>query len=98
MPPEIVRQLLWSAILFPRTFQLKRVRIHQENAARAVSAGGTKSAPINAVGTTMNCMRGSVSGLLDEFFGLDHLHYFWLPRVRLRIQDVNPGGTDARYD
>jgi hypothetical protein len=38
VPPEVVCQLLWAAILFPLALQLKRVRVHRENATGAVSA------------------------------------------------------------
>src|SRR5579862_6080540 len=91
VPPEIVSELLWATILFPRPFQLKRVRVHQENASRAVSASRSESASVDVVRPAMKGVRRRVAGLLDELFGLDHLHNFRLLWIRLRIQDVNPG-------
>src|SRR4051794_38091949 len=98
VPPEVVSQLLRATILFPRTLQLECVRIHQENAAGAVSASGSECASVNAIWSAMNCVRRGVSSLPDELFGLDHLHNLRLPRVRLRIEDVDPRGSDSRYD
>ena len=98
MPPEIVRQLLRTTILFPLPLQLEGVRIHQENAAGAVSAGRSKGAPIDAVWSAMNRVGRRVAGLADEFFRLDHLHDLWLFGISLRIQDVNPRRSDAGND
>ena len=46
----------------------------------------------------MNRMGRGVPGLLDELFGLDHLHDLRLLGVRLGIEDVNSRRTDARHD
>src|SRR5215467_14736447 len=79
VPPQIVSQLLWAAILFPRPLQLKRVRIHQENASRAVSASRSECAPVDGVRSTMKCMRRRVAGLLYELVRLNHLHTLLVP-------------------
>src|SRR6516225_7363581 len=91
VPPEVVCQLLWATILFPGTLQLKRVRVHQENATGAVSASRSECAPVNAVRSTMKRVGRRVASLLYELFGLDHLHNLRLPGIRLRVQNVNPG-------
>ena len=91
-------KLLRATILFPLALQLKCVRVHQKNAAGAVSAGRSECAPIDAVGPAMNGMGRGVARLLDELFRLDHLHDFRLFGVRLGIQDVNPRRPDARHD
>src|SRR5205823_3997008 len=83
--PEVVSQLLWATILFPGPPQLKRVRVHQENATGAVSASRSECAPVDAVRSTMKCVGRRVAGLLYELFGLDHLHDLWLPGIRFRI-------------
>src|SRR5215468_8305245 len=91
VPPEVIGQLLWATILFPRALQLKCVRIHQENATRGVSGRRSECAPVNAVWSTMKCVGRSVTGFLCELLGLDHLRNLRLPGIRFRIQDVNPG-------
>src|SRR5580765_4716357 len=98
LPPEVVSQLLWATILFPGALQVKRVRVHQEDATRAISASRPEGAPVDAVWSTMKCMRRRIAGLLYKLFGLDHLHNLWLLGIRLRIQDVDPGRPDARDD
>src|SRR5438270_12060944 len=62
VPPEIVSQVLWTTILFPRPLQLKRVRVHQENATGAVSIGRSECAPVDGVRSTMKRMGGRVAG------------------------------------
>ena len=84
--------------LFPLALQLERVRVHQENATGAVSAGRSECASIDAVWPAMNRMGRGVAGLLDELFGLDHLHDLRLLGVRLGIEDVDPRRPDAGYD
>src|SRR6267142_263310 len=98
MPPEIIGELLWTAILFPWPLKLKRIRVHQENAARAVSAGRAQRAAIDAIGAAMNGVRRCVAGFFDELFRLNHLHDLRLPRGLLRVQDMNPGRADTRHD
>src|SRR5215471_2668091 len=98
VPPKIVSQVLWATILFPGSLQLKRIRIHQENASGAVSVGGSERTPVDGVRATMKCVRRSVAGLLDEFLRLDDLHNLRLLGIRLRIQDVYPGRPDAWDD
>src|SRR5437868_8956781 len=60
VPPKIVSQLLWAAILLPRSLQLKRVRVHQEDATGAVSVCRSECAPVDGVRSTMKRMRGLV--------------------------------------
>ena len=98
VPPEVVGQILWAVVLLPRALQLKRVGIHQEDAAGTVAAGRTERAAIDAVGATMNGVWRCVARLFNELFRLDHLHDLGMIGVRFRIQDVNPGRPDARHD
>src|SRR5579862_3608418 len=91
VPPEIVSQLLGATILFPRPFQLKGVRVHQENASGTVSASRTEGASVDRVRSTMKGVRRRVAGLLDELFGFDHLYNLRLLGIGLRIKNVNPG-------
>src|SRR5207237_9038568 len=46
----------------------------------------------------MNGVWPWLAGLLDELFRLDHFHDLGMIWVRFRIQNVNPGRPDARYD
>ena len=46
----------------------------------------------------MNRVGRGIAGLLDELFGLDHLHDLRVLGVRFRIEDVDPRRTDAGHD
>src|SRR3954469_130718 len=74
VPPEIVGELLRTAILFPWPLQLERIRIHQENSAGSISIRRTERAPIDTVRTTVDGVRGGIAGFLDELLRLNHLH------------------------
>src|ERR1700761_664827 len=63
VPPEVVGELLRAAILFPGSLQFEGVSVHQENAARAVSAGRPECAAIDTVRSTVNGMRRGVASL-----------------------------------
>ena len=98
VPPEVIGQALRASVFFPGSLQLKCVGIHEEDAAGAVAAGRAERAAVNSVGPAMNRVWRRVACLLDEFFRLDDLHDLGMIGVRFRIEDVNPGGRDARHN
>src|ERR1700674_478740 len=98
VPPKVIGQILWAAVLLPGSLQLKRVGIHQEDTARAVAAGRTEGATIDAVRATMNGVWRCVARLFNKFFRLDYLHDLGMVGVLFGIQDVNPGRADARHN
>jgi hypothetical protein len=98
VPPEVVRELLRPALLLPRPFQIKRLGVHEKDAAGAVAARRAERAAVHTVRPAVNSMGRAVAGLLDELFRLDHLYQLRLLRVGLRVEHVNPGRADAWDD
>src|SRR5260370_15968990 len=72
--------------------------IHHEDGGWTVADSRTQGVAVNANGTTMNIVWRCITRFFDELFRLNHLHDLGMIWVRLRIQDVNPGRPDARYD
>ena len=98
VPPEVVRQLLRTAIQLPPAANVERLGIHQEDAARAVAVGRAERAHVDAVRSAVHRVRRGVAGPLGERLRLDHLHDLRLPRIGLRVEDVNPRRVDPRHD
>src|SRR5262249_24620605 len=98
MPPEVISKLLRTAALFPLPAQVERVCIHQENTARSVSVGRAEGASIDTIRAAMNSVGRSVTGLLDELFGLDRLDDFRLLRILFRIENVNARRSDPWHN
>src|SRR5215472_14369600 len=57
VPPEIVCKILRAAVFLPRSLQLERIGIHQEDSAGTVAAGRPERAAIDGVRATMNGVR-----------------------------------------
>src|ERR1700733_5136348 len=101
VPPEIVMQLLRSAVDLPTAEDLERFAIHDEDARGtvcAIFAAATKRADVNPFRPTMNGMRPRVAGLFEDFLRLDDLMDLRLGGMRLCIDYINTRGADARND
>ena len=98
VPPEVVGEVLGSAVAFPSAFDLERLRVEDENPARTVAVGVAKGVDIDAVGTAMGRVRPAVAGLADDLGGVDDLDEPRAPGVGLRIEDVDAGRAHARHD
>src|ERR1700686_3149851 len=91
MPPEVVTEILWSAIDFPLPQYVEAVRIEDENAAGPVPVWCPKRAYEDAVRATVHCVWTAVSGARRDGFGLNHLYDLWFSRIGLGINNVNAG-------
>src|SRR5580704_8107352 len=81
VPPEVVRQILRATIDFPFSQNLKAVRIHDKNSARALTGSGAKRAAKNSLGTAMHGVRAAVAGAFGEDIRFNHLDDFRTARV-----------------
>src|SRR5829696_7195784 len=90
MPPEVIRQVLRSAIALPATLNLERLWIEHEDAAGAVAVSVAERVDVDAVGPAVHGVRTAVTGLPDDLLGLDHLHEGRLPRIGCGVEDVDP--------
>src|ERR671910_11912 len=88
VPPKVVGEVLRSPIDFPAPQGIKAFVVHDEDAARAISIGGTKSTHINALRAAMDGVGAAVTRTLVHLVGLYHLDDARLPRVGLGVDDV----------
>ncbi len=97
MPPEIISQLLRSAVDLPAAQHLEGLVVHQEDAARPVARGIAERADIDALRPAMDGVDARVAGLLGDLLGLDHPHDLGRARIGLGVDDVQARGAQARH-
>ena len=71
VPPEVVRELLGSAVLLPRALHVERLVVEQEDAAGRVALGVPERVHVDAVRAAVARVRAAVAGLARHFDGLD---------------------------
>ena len=98
VPPDVVGELLRSAIEFPSAANVEGLRIEDERATGAVAVGRAERAQEDAVRSAVHGVRRGIAGPLRKRFRLDHLHDLWRPRIGLRVENVNARRVDARHD
>ena len=101
VPPEIVVQVLGSAINLPAAKDVKRLAVHNEHARWPIGAiltAAAESADVDAFRTTMNGVGPRVAGLLEHLVGLDDLVDFCRGGIGLRIHDINARGAEPGND
>src|SRR5215510_396005 len=101
VPPEIVVQVLGSAINLPTAKDVKRLAVHNEHARWPIGAiftAATERADVDAFRTAMNSVGPRVAGLLEHLVGLDDLVDACLGGIGLRIHDINPRGAEPGDD
>ncbi len=98
VPPEVVRQLLRSAIFLPSPFDLECLGVEHEDAAGRVAVGVAKGVDVNAVRPAVHRVRPAVAGLLNDLLRLDHLDEARLPWVRRGVENVDARRSHAGHD
>src|SRR3712207_1356124 len=92
VPPEVVGEVLWTALDFPASQGLKALVIHDEDATRAIPIGGTKRTHVNALGTAVNSVGAAVARAPVQLIRLYHLDDARLSRLGLGVDDVEEIG------
>ena len=101
IPPEIIVQRLRTAIELPPPEDIECLAVHDEDAGRSVGAGfaaAAERADVDAFRPAVDGVGPRVAGLVEDFLRLDDFVNLRFCGVRLGIDDVNPGGADARND
>ena len=98
VPPEVVRQLLRSAILLPPPFDLECFGVEHEDAAGAVAVSVAQRVDVDAIRPAVRGVRAAVAGLPDDLLGLDHLDEARLPRVGRGVENVDSRRSHAGHD
>src|SRR3712207_4262528 len=89
VPPEIVGEVLRTALDLPAPKGLKALVIHDEDTARALPVGGTKSTHVDALRTAVYGVGAAVARAAVQLVGFDHLDDARLSRVGLGVDDVH---------
>src|SRR5438874_7573361 len=98
IPPEVIVQLLRTAIELPPPEDIERLAIHDEDAGRSVGSGLAAAAEGTDIDTFRPAVDGvgpRVAGLVEDFLRLDDLVNPGLSGIGLGVDDVNPGGANA---
>ena len=82
-------QELVAAVDFPLAKHFERFAIEHENAAGPLAFRISERANVNGFRSAMNRMRTRIIRARKDFLRLDNFDNLWLPRVGLRIHDVN---------
>ena len=98
MPPEVVGQVLRSAVDLPAAEHVDALMVEQKESAGTVAVGSTQRAHIDRVGAAMNRMRPAVTGARGEFFGFDRLDDLRVARIGFRINHVDARRTQPGHD
>src|SRR3984893_1541167 len=101
VPPEIIMQVLWSAIDLPAAEDIERLAVHDEHARwpiGAILAAAAERADVYAFRTAMNRVGPRITGLLEDLLWLDDLVNFCLGGIGLRVNDINARGADPGDD
>jgi hypothetical protein len=92
VPPEIIVQVLWSAVDLPAAEDVKCLAVHDEHARWSIGAiltTAAERADVDAFRTAMDSVGSRVAGLLEHLLGLDDLVDSCLGGLGLRVQDIN---------
>src|ERR1700678_4075417 len=97
MPPEIVGEILRTPIHLPTAQHVEALMVEQKYAARAIAARCAQRAHIDRVRTAMDRMWPAVIRARRELLRLDNLDQFRVPRICLRVENVNPRTAQPRH-
>src|SRR5579863_548292 len=101
VPPEIVVQLLRSAVDLPTAEDLERFAVYDKNTGRtvrAILAAAAKRADVNPFWPTVDSVGPRIASLFEDFLGLDDLMDLRLGGMGLGIDHIKARRTDARND
>src|SRR5579862_3936515 len=101
IPPEVVMQLLRTAIDLPFAEDLEALAIEDENARHAIGAvlaGAAERAPVDAFGAAVNGVWTRIAGPAHDLVRFDDLDDARAPWIGLRIDHVQPRRAYAGND
>jgi hypothetical protein len=90
MPPEVVGELLRTAVGLPLALDGEVVVVEQEDAAGPVALGVAERGDVDAVGAAVHGVRAAVARLAGDLLRLDDLDELGRARVLLDVDHVDP--------
>ena len=98
MPPEIIGELLRAPVHLPLAEHVEAFGIEQEYAARRLALGVSERVHIDSLGAAMDGVHARIPGLFGDFLRLDDPDDLRISRIRLGVDDVQPGRPQPRHD
>ena len=89
MPPDIVGEVLRTAVHLPLAAHVERLVVHEEDAARPFAFAVAERGDVNAFGTAVYGVRPGIAGPLCHSLGLDHLHDLRVLGIGFGIEDMD---------
>jgi len=92
VPPQVVGQILRTAVDLPPAEHLERLVVQQRDTAGPLLAvRAAEAGQVDALRSTVEGVRPGVAGPLGQLLGLQHLDHRRLARVLFGVQDHDPG-------
>ena len=101
IPPEVIVQVLGSAIDLPAAEDIERLAVHDEDARRtvgAIFATAAKRAHVDPFRPAMDRMRPRVASPFEHLLRFNDLVNLRFGRIWFRIDDVEARGPDPGDD
>ena len=98
VPPEVVGEVLRTAVLLPRADDLEGVVVQQRDAAGPLIAERrTQIGDVDALGAAVRGVRPAVAGLALVLLRLDDLRDLRVERVVLDVDEVDAAGAQPHH-
>ena len=98
VPPEVVGELLRTAVGLPLALDREVVVVEQEHPAGAVALGVAERRHVDPVGPAVDGVRAAVAGLAGDLLGLDDLDELRRPRVVLDVEHVDARAAQPGHE
>src|SRR6185437_9437349 len=98
MPPEVIREVLWTAFGLPGATDTEVVRVERKDTTRPLAIWRTERADVDGIGSAVDGVWSAVSRARRHFFRRDDLHQRWLARIGLGVEDVKARGAQAWHE
>src|SRR5688500_4399171 len=98
MPPEVVGEVLRSAVRLPGAAHRKVFVIQHEDSAWPFAFGAADGVDVDAVWPAVGSVRAAVARLARDLFGLNHLYERGVAWVWRGVQDVDAGRAQTGHD
>src|SRR5438552_14893756 len=97
VPPEVVGELLRSAVDLPSALDRESVVVDHEDSTGRVAVRIAERTDVDPIGTAVDCVRPAVAGAVGNLLGLDRVDELRLLRIGLDVEDVDARRAKARH-
>src|SRR5262249_54383489 len=97
VPPEVVGEVLRSAVDLPLSEDVETLVVEQEDAARSAAAARAHGGCVNGVGPTMKTGGAAGGGGAGQLPGFDHFDDLGRTRLGLGVENVDARGAQTGH-